>query len=61
MEPMVQVPTSKKIDLEVNLTDIVNSNEENTNESVCTFLVILVDQRTKEKLQSCEALQKKAN
>ena len=50
MEPMVQVPTSEKIDFEVNLTDMVKSIEENTNESVRTFLENLVDQRMQDKI-----------
>ena len=50
MEPMVQVPTSENIDFEVNLTEMVKSIEENTKESVRTFLENLVDQRMQDKI-----------
>ena len=50
MEPMVQVPTSKKIDLEFNLMDMVKSIEENTNESVRFFVENLVNHRMQDKI-----------
>ena len=42
MEPMVQVPTSEKIEFEGNMTDMIRSIQENTNESVRTYLESLV-------------------
>ena len=47
---MVQVPISEKIDFEVNLTDMLRSIVDNTNESVRTFLENLVDQRMQDKI-----------
>ena len=50
MEPIVQVPTSENIDFGINLTEMVNYIQENTNESVRTFLENLEDQRMQEKI-----------
>ena len=46
----MQVPTSDKIDFEVNLTDMIQSIQDNTNESVRTYLESLVDQRMQDKI-----------
>ena len=50
MAPMVQVPTSEKINFEVNLREMLISSEGNTHESVCTFLENLMDQRMQDKI-----------
>ena len=47
---MVQVSTSEKIHFEVNLTDMIQSIEEHTNESVRNFLENLVYQRKQDKI-----------
>ena len=55
MVSMVQVPSSEKIDFEVELTDMFESIQENMKESLCTFLENQIDQRMQNKIPVMES------